>query len=64
VCGDTCDHSGLLDRSKMPDGMTVEECSRVLRCSSCGSREVSIGIVSTGANGFAYGGLKNLSSLP
>ena len=42
---DACDRSAPLDRSKVPDGMTVQQLIRALRCSSCSSRETSIRIV-------------------
>jgi hypothetical protein len=53
---DTCDHSGPLDRSRVPEGMTVQQIVRSRRCSRSGSREPSIRIVYTGAGGFHYGG--------
>ena len=53
---DTCDHSGSLDRAKIPTGMTIEELRKALRCSRCGSSETSIRIVYTGAGGFEYCG--------
>ncbi len=53
---DACDHSGPLDRSKVPEGMTVQPIVKALRCSRCGSRETSIRIVYSGAGGFVYGG--------
>jgi hypothetical protein len=53
---DACDRSALLDRAKVPEGMTVEQIRKALRCSSCGSRSAEIRIVYTGAGGFEYGG--------
>lgn len=53
---DACEHSGPLDRAKVPEGMTVQQIVKALCCSRCGSRETSIRIVYTGAGGFEYGG--------
>lgn len=53
---ETCGHRSPLDRAKVPDGRTVQELVRLLRCSACGSRAASIRIVYTGAGGFEYGG--------
>ncbi len=53
---DVCDRSVPLDRTKVPDGLTVQELVKKLRCSSCGSRKASIRIVYTGAGGFRYSG--------
>lgn len=53
---DACDHTSQLERSKVPDGMTVEELRRALRCSACGSRKASIRIIYTGAGSFRCGG--------
>ncbi len=52
-----CEHKSPLDCSKMPDGRTVQEIVKALRCSSCRSREASIRILYTGADGFEYGGM-------
>ena len=49
---DACGHSSPLDRSKVPDGRTVQELVQLLRCGTCGSREASIRILYTGAGGF------------
>jgi len=54
---DTCNHSGHLDRAKVPEGMTVQQLVKALRCASCGSRGASIRVVYTGAGGFHYGGM-------
>ena len=54
---DSCDRSSLLNRATVPDGMTVQELVKALRCSSCGSHSASIRIVYTGAGGFHYGGM-------
>jgi len=53
---EACGHKSPLDRAKVPDGVTIQELVRLLRCGSCGSREASIRIVYTGAGGFEYGG--------
>ncbi len=53
---DVCDRSCPLNRTKVPDGLTVQELVKKLRCSSCGSRKASIRIVYTGAGDFRYGG--------
>jgi len=53
---DACGHRSPLDRSKVPDGRTVQELVQLLRCSICGAREASFRIVYTGAGGFEYGG--------
>jgi hypothetical protein len=50
---DACDRSAPLDRSTVPEDMTVQQLITALRCSSCGSREAEIRIVYTGG-GFAY----------
>ncbi len=34
---EACDHNSPLDRSKVPDGMTVQELVRMLRCRACGA---------------------------
>jgi len=52
---DACEHRSPLDRSKVPDGMSVQNLVQVLRCSACGARKASIRIVYTGAGGFEYG---------
>jgi hypothetical protein len=54
---DACDRSAPLDRTKVPDDMTVQDLVRVLRCAACGSRKASIRIVYTGAGGFHHGGM-------
>jgi len=51
---EACGHRAPLDRSKVPDDLTIQELW--LRCASCGSREASIRIVYTGAGGFHHGG--------
>ena len=51
-----CGHRSPLDRAKVPDGRTVQELPRMLRCRACGAREASLRIIYTGAGGFAYGG--------
>ena len=53
---ETCGHRSPLDRSKVPDGRTIQELVRLLRCGACGARAASIRIVYTGAGGFEYGG--------
>ena len=53
---EACGHRSPLDRSRVPDGRTVQELVRLLRCGTCGAREASIRIVYTGAGGFEYGG--------
>jgi hypothetical protein len=52
---DACNRNVPLDRSTIPDDLTIQGLVEVLRCSSCGSRETSIRIVCTGSGGFHYG---------
>jgi len=52
---DACDRSAPLDRATVPDGLTVQELVKALRCTKCGSRDASIRIVYTVAGGFEYG---------
>jgi len=49
---DACGHRSPLDRAKVPDGTTIQELVRRLRCGACGARTASIRIVYTGAGGF------------
>ena len=49
-CGRRCS----LDRAKVPKHVTVQDLTKVLRCSSCGSREASIRIIYTGAGGLHH----------
>lgn len=53
---EACGHRSSLDRAMVPDGKTVQELPRMLRCHACGERDASIRIIYTGAGGFAYGG--------
>lgn len=53
---DACGHQALLDRRRLPTGLTVQQVRARLRCSACGSRDTSIRIVYTGAGGFHYRG--------
>ncbi len=55
---EACGHRSPLDRAKVPDGRTVQELGRLLRCGSCGARQASNRIVYPGAGGFEYGGRK------
>ena len=57
-----CGHRAPLDRSKVPEDLTIQELRLRLRCASCGSREASIRIVYTGAGGFHHGGCSMGSS--
>jgi DNA-directed RNA polymerase subunit RPC12/RpoP len=52
---DTCGRQVTLDRVALPQGLSVQDLRRRLRCAACGSRETSIRIVYTGAGGFRYG---------
>ena len=51
---DACGHQADLDRSRVPEGLTVPELTKRLRCSACGSRECSIRIIFAGAGGFSH----------
>lgn len=51
---DACDHRGDLDRQKVPQGMTIQELRKHLRCSECGSRECSLRIIYSGAGGYRH----------
>ena len=51
---ESCGHQGHLDRDKVPDGVTVQQIPKLLRCSKCGAKEGSIPIVYTGAGGFRH----------
>ena len=51
---ESCGYQGQLDRSKVPDGVTVQRLPALLRCSKCGAKAGSIRIVNTGAGGFAH----------
>ena len=53
---EACDHRAPLDRSKVPEDITIQELRHRLRCARFGSREASIRIVYTGAGGFHHGG--------
>ena len=48
---DPCGHQGHLDRTKVPDGVTLQQLPALLRCSKCGAKAGSIRIVYTGAGG-------------
>lgn len=50
---DGCGRQVILDRRKLPEGVTIQEPNRRLRCSGCGSRECSVSIVYTGAGGYS-----------
>ena len=51
---DSCGHQSRLDRAKVPQGVTVQQISRLLRCSQCGQKTASIRIIYTGAGGFQH----------
>jgi len=51
---DACGRRCSLDRAKVPKHVTIQDLTKVLRCSSCGSREASIRIIYTGAAGFHH----------
>ena len=51
---DACGHQADLDRSKVPEAITIPELTRRLRCSACGERECSIRIIYAGAGGFSH----------
>ena len=52
---DTCGRQVTLDRAALPQGLTINDLRRRLRCVACGSGETSIRIVYIGAGGFRYG---------
>jgi hypothetical protein len=51
---DACGHQADLDTTKTAEGVTVQQLTKRLRCTSCGSRECSIRIIYTGAGGFSH----------
>jgi len=59
---EACSHRAPLDRSKVPEDLTIQALRHRLRCARCGSREASIRIVYTGAGGFHHGGCSMGSS--
>jgi hypothetical protein len=52
---DACGHQAPLERAMVPAGVTIQGLRQRLRCSTCGSHEVSLRILYTGAGGFRYG---------
>ena len=44
---ESCRHQGQLDRDKVPPGVTVQQLTKLLRCSECGRKAGSIRIVYT-----------------
>jgi hypothetical protein len=52
---DACGRSRPLERGALPEGLTIADLRRRLRCAACGSRETSIRIVYAAAGGFRYG---------
>lgn len=52
---DTCGRQVTLDRAALPQGVTINDLRRRLRCVACDSRDISIRIVYTGAGSFRYG---------
>lgn len=55
---EACAHRSTLERSKVPDGRTVQELVQMLRCSARGSGEASMRIIYTAAGGLAYDGMR------
>jgi hypothetical protein len=53
---ESCGRHGRLDRTKVPDGVTVQALRARRRCSGCNSRDTSIRIVYIGGGEFHYGG--------
>ncbi len=54
----TCDHCGhgvWLDRSTVPEGVTIPALRSRLRCTACGWKGASIRIVYVAAGGFRVG---------
>lgn len=51
---DACDHQADLDRTKVPEKMTVQQLPQHLLCTECGGTECSIRIIYTGAGGFSH----------
>jgi hypothetical protein len=51
---ESCGHHGSLDRAKVPEGVTVQQLPKLLRCSKCGAKAGSIRIVYSGAGGFSH----------
>jgi hypothetical protein len=60
---DCCGHSGAIDRSLIPAGVSVQALPGRLRCSRCGARETSMRIVYTGAGGFRHSGATVVAGL-
>ena len=46
--------SAELVTTGLPEGLTVPELTKRLRCSVCGSRECSVRIIFAGAGGFSH----------
>jgi hypothetical protein len=55
-----CGRSAVLERARIPAGLTVQALPARLRCRACGSRDASIRIIYTGAGGFQYGYRRDL----
>jgi hypothetical protein len=53
---ESCHHYAAFDRARIPSGATMSRVRTRLRCSACGSREVALRIVYTGAGGFRHDG--------
>jgi hypothetical protein len=51
---DHCGHQSRLDRATVPRGVTVQQISKLLRCSRCGAKAGNIRIIYTGAGGFQH----------
>jgi hypothetical protein len=51
---DSCGHQADLDRTKVPETLTIPALTRRLRCGACGGRDCSIRIIYAGAGGFAH----------
>mgnify|MGYP001825022516 CR=1 FL=1 len=55
-----CGRSTVLDRARIPAGVTVQALPVRLRCTGCGSRDASIRIIFPGAGGCQYGCRRDL----
>jgi hypothetical protein len=51
---DACGHQANLDRSKVPENLTIPELNKRLRCVACRSKQCSIRIIYAGAGGFRH----------
>jgi hypothetical protein len=52
-CG-SCGYSATIARDRIPDGLSVQDLARRLRCTACGSRENGMRIIYTGASRFRH----------